>query len=162
MTLWVILLGDLRNFISILLTTFKIFFWTITFLNFYFYFELALPLLISACFPRCYCFLVIFFSHSLGYFPYVMFNKLELLLLSILLFQGYNFNTCFTTFCKFIWHYKKTLRIYCFCNHQTVYTLSPRLMSKSLSYFKAVTFCLLHFALKILFHFASKSCYTSR
>jgi len=35
-------------------------------------------------------------------------------------------------------------------------------MSKSLSYFKAVTFCLLHFALKILFHFASKSCYILR
>ena len=32
-------------------------------------------------------------------------------------------------------------------------------MSKSLSYFKAVRFCLLHFALKILFHFASISCY---
>ena len=29
-------------------------------------------------------------------------------------------------------------------------------MSKFLSYFKAVTFCLLHFALKILFHFAQK------
>ena len=35
-------------------------------------------------------------------------------------------------------------------------------MSKFLSYFKAVTFCLLHFALKILFHFASKSCYILR
>ena len=35
-------------------------------------------------------------------------------------------------------------------------------MSKSLSYFKVVTFCLLHFALKILFHFASKSCYILR
>ena len=126
-------------------------------------------MLSSACFLRCYCFLVIFFSHSLGYFPYVMFNKLALLLLSILLFQGYNFITCFTTFCKFIWHYKKTLWIYCFCNHQTIYTLSPRLMSKSLSYFKAVTFSLLHFALKIvsfcvktLLHFALKSCYILR
>ena len=70
--------------------------------------------------------------------------------------------TCFTTVCKFIWHYKKTLWINCFCNHQTICTLSTRLMSTSLSYFKAVTFCLLHFALKILFHFASKSCYISR
>ena len=35
-------------------------------------------------------------------------------------------------------------------------------MSKSLSYFKAVTFCLLHFALKTLFHFALKSCYILR
>ena len=39
-------------------------------------------------------------------------------------------------------------------------------MSKSLSYFKAVTFCLLHFALKILFqillHLALKSCYILR
>ena len=34
-------------------------------------------------------------------------------------------------------------------------------MSKSLSYFKAVTFCLLHFALK-MFYFASKSCYILR
>ena len=79
------------------------------------------------------------------------------------------------TFCSFIWHYRKTLWINCFCNHQTIYTLSTRLMSKSLSYFKAVTFCLLHFALKILLHFASKvvtfrvnvtfpvkSCYISR
>ena len=36
-----------------------------------------------------FTFVVIFFSHSLGYFPYVMFNKLALLLLSMLLFQGY-------------------------------------------------------------------------
>ena len=57
-------------------------------------------------------------------------------------------------------------------------TLSTRLMSKSFSYFQAVTFCLLHFALhfsKILLNFATKvitlrvyvtfhvkSCYISR
>ena len=35
-------------------------------------------------------------------------------------------------------------------------------MSTSLSYFKAVTFCLLHFELKILFHFPLKSCYILR
>ena len=45
--------------------------------------------------------------------------------------------------------------------YQTIYTLSTRPMSKSLSYFKAVTFCLLHFALKILLHFASKRCHIS-
>ena len=72
-----------------------------------------------------------------------------------------NFITCFITFGKFIWH-KKTLWINCFCNHQTIYTLSTRLMSKSLSYFKAVKFCLLHFSLKILFHFVSKSCWILR
>ena len=37
-----------------------------------------------------FTFVVIFFSLALkGYFPYVMFNTLALLLLSILLFQGY-------------------------------------------------------------------------
>ena len=35
-------------------------------------------------------------------------------------------------------------------------------MSKSLSYFKAETFCLLHFVFKIFFHFASKTCYILR
>ena len=75
-----------------------------------------------------------------------------------------NFITCFTTFCKFIWH-KKTLWINCFCNHQTIHTLSTRLMSKSLSYFKAVTFRvknIVSFCVKKLLHFALKSCYILR
>ena len=49
--------------------------------------------------------------------------------------------------------------INCFCNHQAIYTKSTRLISMSLSYFKTVTFCLLNFALKMLFYFTSKSCY---
>ena len=44
----------------------------------------------------------------------------------------------------------------CFCKHQTIDTLSTRLMSKSLSYFKAVILCMVHFALRILFHFCVK------
>ena len=49
--------------------------------------------------------------------------------------------------------------INCFCSHQAIYTKSTRLISMSLSYFKTVTFCLLNFALKMLFYFTSKSCY---
>ena len=52
--------------------------------------------------------------------------------------------------------------INCFCNHQAIYTKSTRLISKSLSYFKTVTFCLLNFALKTLFYFTPKSCYILR
>ena len=37
-----------------------------------------------------------------------------------------NFIACFTTYCKFIWHYNKTLWINCFCNHQTIYRGTQR------------------------------------
>ena len=44
----------------------------------------------------------------------------------------------------------------CLCNHQTIYNLSTRLMSKPLSYFKAVTFLLVTFRVKNIVSFCVK------